>query len=529
MTANNLTEDLSLAYEQLNAIFQGSGDGMRVINADFTIVTANNEMSRLCGIPVAETMGMKCFDQFCGEHCFVETCTLIRVLRGAKRIKVETLKKSLNGRKIWVEMVASPLMQGGQIVGVIEAFRDISQRKKDEKALSLARRQAEAADKAKTEFLANMSHELRTPLNAIIGFTDIMGESELTPYQADCLSMIRGSSESLHVLVNNILDCSKFSAGQLILQQSNFHPKQLVSDVCALMRHKVGNKPITITCQSSGLLPDVAIGDEGRLRQVLINLLDNATKFTTSGHIALTLDLEEDVDNRLKMHLAVQDSGIGIQADKLSCIFEPFYQVDGSTTRKYGGAGLGLAICKYVARLSGGEVWAESEGGEGSIFHFTFWCGKVAREGTNKARQSTNSVRQQKTKGLAATEKTCPAAMRILLVEDNLVNQKVAKALLHKAGHHVTLANNGLEAVDIFIASPSDFDLILMDIQMPIMDGFEATRQIRDKGFTTVPIVAVSANAIKGDRQRCLKVGMNAYVTKPITNESIVSIIQTLN
>ena len=545
----------------------------------------------------------------------------------------------------------------------IELEERVEERTHDlENALSRVRllaKKAESSNIAKSAFLANMSHEIRTPMNGLIGFTDLLADTTLSEDQRDYVKTIKQSGESLLSLLNDILDFSKIEAGELKLENIEFDIELLCYDVCDLIRPRIGSKPVTLICHIDDALPTLVTGDPNRLKQVLNNLMGNASKFTEQGEIELYLFLEEEIDGRLKIHGTIRDTGPGIPEDKLALIFEPFQQSDNSDTRRYGGTGLGLSICLQILALMEGHLWVESRVNEGSTFHFQVWLGKspnchsprprhgflsgkkilvldsnrlnldilvtmLEKEGVNALGLSLcddvtatlekavkdhapfdlfiSNVRMPEKKALdiageirALADPLCRIPMiamssqmelesrlceqagfdaflplpvrkdrlcrvisrllgledsdeddlsktssfitghsiredmkrvRILLGEDNPVNQKLAMVILNKAGYLVDVAKNGNIVVDKFTARPEAYQLILMDVHMPEMDGLQATRLIRSKGFTDIPIIAMTAHAMKGFRETCLEAGMNDYISKPIQRDNVFSLIK---
>ncbi|HET6144067.1 MAG TPA: response regulator [Candidatus Acidoferrales bacterium] len=651
-------EALHESEEQIRLLMDSTAEAIYGINREGIITFANPAVLRLLGYEKGTSLLGKSAHHVM-HHSYpdgtpfpVKKCHIVesRLSGNAIHLDDEVFWRA-DGTSFPVEYWAYPIRKEDEVVGAVVTFLDITERARSQAALLEAKQAAEAASQAKSEFLANMSHEIRTPMNGIIGMTDLALETYLTTEQREYLGLVKSSADSLLHVINDILDFSKIEAGKLELEKTEFEIRDVFRDTLKAMVQRTENKELEICARVAPAVPTTLVGDPTRLRQLVVNLVGNAIKFTERGNIVVNADLESLAGDEATLHISVSDTGMGIPKDKQDLIFDSFAQVDGSTTRKFGGTGLGLTISRQLVELMGGRIWVESELGKGSTFQFTcnFQVGNKAvsdreqrvgsalpglhvlvaesneinREifsemlknwGMNATRAATgreaiealevaekgghpirvaildaampdldgfevleqmqsksgsncevimlvslkrhaaDSERCRKlgvkyclTKPVGQSElldtifsavtqrvaevqalkvpasETKPAAvhaLNILLSEDNAVNQKLAIRLLEKAGHRVTLAQTGFEAVTAWQNSAdAEFDVLLMDIQMPVMDGMEATAEIRSREKISgkhVPILAMTAHAMRGDRERCLASGMDGYISKPI-------------
>jgi len=649
-------EDLAQERFLLRTLLDNIPDSIYFKDRDSRFMRISRSMANKFGwTSIQDAIGKTDADVFTPEHADQARLDELRVMETGEALVARVEKETWPDRgDTWCSTTKMPLHNGsGNIVGTFGISRDITDLKRTEDELRMARDAADAANRAKSEFVANMSHEIRTPMNGIVGMAELLADTKLSNEQRDYLSMIQQSADALLRLLNDILDFSKIEAGKLELESVPFNLSDGVAKTAQTLATRAAEKGLELACRIDPELPDRVVGDPGRLWQIIVNLVGNAIKFTDKGEVVVEVNAEDCTSKRILLHFSVRDTGIGIPQEKQRAIFEAFTQADASTTRRFGGTGLGLTISSQLVRLMGGSIWVESETGRGSTFHFTAdfaiaedqpetprlqlsaltgvpvmvvddnatnrrileemlrnWglvptvadSGVSALTAMQRAANAGEPYRlvlldcmmpgmdgfslaeliggnswlanptmvmissatrpgdadrcrrlgivRHMTKPVIRSElldtildamgehphrlprqeveppMPCVRPLQVLLVEDGLINQRVAKGLLERAGHTVTLACNGKEALRTL--ATSNCDLVLMDVQMPEMDGYEATRIIRENEQATgrhLKIIAMTAAAMKGDRERCLQAGMDAYVTKPIKPQELYQAI----
>jgi Amt family ammonium transporter len=529
----------SAALEASEALTRGILESMRdailVVRMDGTVAFHNGaacELFRTDAYGLSRTTIPQLLPEL--EHAAAELGDGDAAESYRRRASLELAAKTKDGETVHVAVTIGAFSLGGEELRTV-VLRNIERRRREEARLrgyaraleranadlERARRKAERAAAAKTEFLANMSHEIRTPMTAILGFTDILLEdgAASAAERFEALRTIRRNGAYLLEILNDILDFSKIEANRLEIEQLPCSPRRITTDVAELLRPRADAKGVALRVALDDTVPEKLVSDPVRLRQILLNLIGNAVKFTPTGHVQITLRFDR-LDQTIEFD--VEDTGIGIASDVLAQVFEPFRQGDSSMTRRFGGTGLGLAITKRLVERLGGAITATSVVGRGSTFRVRLPAQLIDSDATASDDPDTPS-----TAGFRAALRELRSHGRVLVVEDGPDNQRVIRHVLERAGYEVTIAENGLVGVELALAAAEEgtpFSVVLMDVQMPVLDGYGATRQLRDQGYTG-PIIALTAHALPSERQRCLEAGCDAFATKPLERLELLETI----
>ena len=507
-------------YRLFGQIFEKANVAIVVTDADFIngphIIFVNEEFTKITGYSAEEAIG-KTPRFLQGEKTDRKTLDeLKKCLLAGEPFKGEIINYSKSGREYWLDINLVPIKDAdGKITNFAAIERDISDNKAAEKQMLWAKEEAEYANKSKSEFLANMSHELRTPMNGIIGMCELMIDTSLNAEQKEMIKTLRSSSENLLGMLNDILDISKVEAGDLKLENVPFDISIATQEMMQLFTPVAADKNLYLALKIAENVPAVIQGDPGRLQQILRNLISNALKFTEVGGISINIAVSKQ-RGVPELYFQVKDTGIGVPEDKLEEIFQKFSQADTSITRKYGGTGLGLAITKQLLGMMGGIIGVESTVGYGSVFYFCIPIREAAKDA-----KPVNIIPEDEKKDTKIN-----TGLKILAVDDHPVNRMFVDKLLKKMGiHDIDFAENGSDA--IFMLQSKKYDLVFMDCQMPEMDGYTATKHILDiEGEDHTPIIAMTANAMVGDREKCIKSGMDDYISKPVKADKLRKVLE---
>ncbi len=524
------TAELAHSFSLLEATLNSTADGILVINNEGKVSAYNRKFLHLWNLEESvlqngtdDVLLSHVMNTLADPHEFIDK---IRELYKTPERESRDELHFKDGRIF--ERISIPQYLDGVVVGRVWSFRDITERRRWEIELKRAKEEAEAAAVAKSEFLANMSHEIRTPMNPIMGLTHLLKQTPLSEKQADYITKIQEAAKILQRIINNILDFSKIGAGRVHLEQVDFTLESILNSLKIVFIEPAEKKGLEIRFVADPNIPKTLRGDPTRLQQVLMNIVGNAIKFTEAGRVMLQVDLKNRDDAAAMIRFSISDTGSGISEDQQSHIFNAFTQADSSVTRKYGGTGLGLAISQSLVRIMGGEIHVESTRGKGSTFFFTLPFGvpeiSPNSPATTVFASKPERVQAEHIDDSSGMKKYSFPQARILLAEDNLINQQVAMEILNSTGASVVCAGNGREAIEML--QNEEFDLVLMDIQMPEMDGFEATKIIRSNPkYASIPIIAMTAHALNGDSERCLEAGMNAHIAKPISPDEFFRVL----
>ena len=519
---------------RLKAVLDALPVGVFIVDTDGKIAQINEQAERIwCkSEPTSEVVDWRMYEgrwASSGDFIKYQDWPLFRSLNRGETIIAQAIEiERFDGSRGTILSSSAPIKDDqGKITGAVSVILDITERKVMEEELQKAKEAAEEAVRAKSEFLANMSHEIRTPLNAVVGLTGLLLSADLTPEQRDYVETVQGSGNSLLSVINDILDFSKIEGGKMELENQPFDLRNCLKVAADLVRAAAVEKRLTLAFTLDERLPVAFKGDVTRLRQVLANLLSNAVKFTDAGKVEIRvtgrpIETKKPI-KEYALHFSIQDTGIGIAKEKVDRLFHSFSQIDSSITRKYGGTGLGLAISRRLVELMGGRIWVESQPGKGSTFHFTI----LAEEAMALLPTPVDAPAQPKRAASRDGSRQGSRQPRILLAEDNAINQKVAIQMLKRLGYSADVAANGREVLQAL--ERQSYDIVLMDVQMPEMDGLEAAGRIRELWPCGPRIIALTAYALEGDRERCLAAGMDEYISKPIQLEELRRALENLD
>ena len=499
----------------LDQLFQGSHEGIVLIDNNGTVIKINSEFTKLFGYEQEESIGQNIDDLIADPDNIAESKKISAEIVNGKGIELESKRKHKDGHLIDVSLLVTPIFVQEKSFGGYGIYRDITYKKIEEKALIAAKEKAEGADKLKSAFLSNMSHEIRTPMNAILGFSALLSDSGLTDDErTEFIQIIKDRGHDLMRIIDDIIDISKIESGQINFEIKDCPVNILMSNLLVTLnelKRKNNKTKVSLNSFPGNLAPEFTILTDGnRLRQIMTNLIENALKFTEEGHVDFGYNLKSQ-DKEPTIEFFVRDTGIGIPKEMHSVIFERFRQVDDSATRKYGGTGLGLTISRNLTRLLGGEIWLDSDKGKGTTFYvrLPLLTSKTVDFKLNKSKTSATSSQKWQDK-------------KLLIAEDEESNYFLLARILRNTGIKIVWAKNGVEAVDF--CNSEHFDVILMDIRMPLLDGYEATQAIRKKDKNIV-IIAQTAYALKGEREKSLDAGCNNYIAKPIDTSELLTIL----
>ncbi|MCK8493030.1 response regulator [Spirosoma sp. RP8] len=515
--ANKLNQQLALSEQQLKRFLEAVPVSIAVVNKDGKLYYANQAATSMFGSATrltsySDMLSQVAISQFPDGNTYpLEQRPIFRAMRG-ETSQVDDMQLQVGDKVIQLLSSSSPVYDAdGQLQYVVSSSIDISDRVQSQVRLQEAKEMAEQAARLKENFLANMSHEIRTPLNAIIGFSNLLEVTPLNEEQAEFVKLVQTAGKNLLTIVNDILDISKIEAGMIQMESIPFSIRSLAASLQTMLQPTASDKNLRLVFDIDPTLPALVLGDPTRLTQILLNLLSNAIKFTKQGSVTARITKQEETNQSVRVQFTVKDTGIGIDTDALPHIFERFRQASDFTTRYYGGTGLGLNIVKSLTQMQGGWIKVDSALGKGSEFTLELTY-PVAPE----------SILQTIDPSLAKAE-TAKKSLTILAVEDNPMNQKLVLQVIKRLGYEADLAENGQQALDML--QKKSFDLVLMDIQMPVMDGYQTTRHIRTTLRSTIPIIAMTAHALASEREQCLQAGMNDFLPKPFQMEDLKRMI----